>query len=607
MSESTLLNHFNHYSKILHKTFILLLLVVFAAGCKKVNEQTGIIGVCPEVISTSPENGVTSVGLNSAISATFNEKMDSSSITKSTFLLNIGATPINGSVTYSGVTATFTPLSNLEPNTTYTGTITTGTKDMFRTALPANYVWSFTTGAAPDIIRPEVTVTDPGMAAAGVPINKVITVDFSEAMNVATINDVSFTITQGTTSVGGVVTYSGLTASFTPSAALSYNTLYTGTITTQATDLAGNAILVDYVWTFTTANETTPPTVLSTDPDNGATGVVLDKSLTVTFSEAMDLLTINNSSFVLKQGSTVLAGTISHTATTATFNPMADLVDNTTYTATITTGARDLAGNALTADYVWTFHTPQPVVPQPTVGSLINTYGAFGGSAGITNQGINTVINNGNIATTGVSTLVTGFHDIMASYTETPLNIGNVTGRIHTAPPPPGDATSFALATDALIEANALYNSISPASKPGGIDPGAGELGGLTLAPGIYKAASGTFKISNVDLTLDAMGDPNAVWIFQTAAGLTVGIAGPTGARSIIMKNGALPKNVFWHVGSAAVINGAGGGIMVGTIIAPSGVTLSTAGNAVQTVLNGRAISLNASVTMVNTTINVPN
>jgi hypothetical protein len=72
------------------------------------------------------------------------------------------------------------------------------------------------------------------------------------------------------------------------------------------------------------------------------------------------------------------------------------------------------------------------------------------------------------------------------------------------------------------------------------------------------------------------------------------------------MKNGAQPKNVFWHVGSAAVINGAGGGVMVGTIIAESGVSFSTSGNMVQTVLNGRAISLIASVTMVNTTINVP-
>ena len=176
-----------------------------------------------------------------------------------------------------------------------------------------------------------------------------------------------------------------------------------------------------------------------------------------------------------------------------------------------------------------------------------------------------------------------------------------------TAPPLPGTATSFAVATQALADANAAYLSTSPASMLGGTDPGAGELGGLTLAPGVYKSASGTFQITNGNLTLDAQGDPNAVWVFQTAAGLTVGIAGPTGAKSVILINGALSKNVFWHVGSAAIINAAGGGVMVGTIMANSGVTLSTAGNAVQTVLNGRAISLIASVTMVNTTINVPN
>ncbi|KAF0236620.1 MAG: hypothetical protein FD183_1643, partial [Chitinophagaceae bacterium] len=106
------------------------------------------------------------------------------------------------------------------------------------------------------------------------------------------------------------------------------------------------------------------------------------------------------------------------------------------------------------------------------------------------------------------------------------------------------------------------------------------------------------------NLTLDAQGDPNASWIFQTAAGLTVGIAGPTGAKSVLLINGAAAKNVFWYVGSSATINGAGGGVMVGTIIANSGVTFSTAGNAAQTVLNGRALSLIASVTMVNTTIN---
>jgi hypothetical protein len=123
----------------------------------------------------------------------------------------------------------------------------------------------------------------------------------------------------------------------------------------------------------------------------------------------------------------------------------------------------------------------------------------------------------------------------------------------------------------------------------------------------VYKSASGTFKITNGDLTLDAMGDSNAEWIFQTASGLTVGVAGPAGARNVKLINGAEAKNVYWYVGSAATINSAGGGVMTGNIIASAGVTFSTAGNAVQTVLNGRALSLNASVTMVNTTVNVPN
>lgn len=247
------------------------------------------------------------------------------------------------------------------------------------------------------------------------------------------------------------------------------------------------------------------------------------------------------------------------------------------------------------------------IVPAVVLGTIAN-FGAYGGNAGITNQGLHTVINNGSIGTTAASTLITGFHDGLTAevYTETPLNVGNVTGGIFTAPPPPGTAASFTIATKALLDATTAYNSISPASKPGGSDPGAGELGGLTLAPGTYLSASGTFKITNLDLVLDAQGNPNAVWIFQMAAGLTVGT--PAGAKSIVLIGGAQAKNVYWYVGSSAVINYAGGGTMVGTIIANSGVTLSSPGNSTtttaQTILNGRAISLISSVTMVNTIIN---
>ncbi|MBC7651002.1 MAG: DUF3494 domain-containing protein, partial [Deinococcales bacterium] len=238
----------------------------------------------------------------------------------------------------------------------------------------------------------------------------------------------------------------------------------------------------------------------------------------------------------------------------------------------------------------------------PVLGNAAS-FAVFGGNAGITNQGVNT-ITHGSIGTVAASTFITGFHDGVtgAVYTETGTNLGNATGGIYANVPAPGTATTFSFASLTFTDAMAAFNSISPAAQPGGIDPNAGELGGLTLTPGVYKAV--TFNITNLDLTLDAQGDPNAVWVFQTSAALTVGKPGPTGARSVKMINGGLARNVFWYVGSAATINSAGGGEMTGTIISSANITFSTAGNAVQTVLNGRALSLNASVTMVNTTVN---
>jgi hypothetical protein len=454
-------------------------------------------------------------------------------------------------------------------------------------------------------VCPIVESTTPLGNALNVPLGQIITATFNEEMDPSSITSTSFTVV-GAAPIAGTVTYTDKTASFTPVLPLAENTTYTARITTKAKDVMGNFLQAEYVWVFTTGT-VLRPLVIATDPINNAINVALNQTVTANFSTIMDAATINATTFTLKQGATIIPGMVSYSGTTASFNPTNSLVIGKVYTATITSGAKNATGTALASDYVWNFTT----IPTPPAAIIIDlgtasVFGAFGGNAGITNQGLNTVINNGSIGTTAASTLITGFHDSVAIYTETPLNVGNVKGSIFSAPPAPGNATSFATAQQALLHANAAYLSISPASKPGGSDPNAGELGGLTLAPGVYKSASGTFKISNGNLTLDAKGDPNATWIFQTAAGLTVGIAGPTGAKSVILINGGLAKNVFWYVGSSATINSAGGGTMVGTIIANSGVTFSTAGNASQTVLNGRAISLVSSVTMVNTTVNVP-
>lgn len=237
------------------------------------------------------------------------------------------------------------------------------------------------------------------------------------------------------------------------------------------------------------------------------------------------------------------------------------------------------------------------------------SFGVFGGGAGMTNQGIYTVV-KGDIGTTAASTLVTGFHDSKTVFTETPLNKGKVTGKVYTATAPLGSVPNF-ISSAAALAAQTAYNKLSPAALPGGIDVstlggGAGQLGNRTLAPGVYKSAPGSFAITSGDLVLDGRGDPNSVFVFQMASSLTVGGPGAAFPQSVILVNGALAKNVFWQVGSSATINAAGGGAMVGTIIASSGASFSTAGNTHITTLNGRALALHASVTLVNTVITLP-
>jgi len=466
-----------------------------------------------------------------------------------------------------------------------------------------------------ETVPPTVVATIPLDGATDVSINQKVSATFNEAMDPATISSSSFTLQQGATFLSGAVSFTGMTATFTSNGNFAINTLITATLTTAVKDVAGNAMASNYVWSFTTGStaDSTAPIVLSTNPADSATNVAINRTVNATFNEAMDPTTLNTLTFTLTgPGSTPVSGTVSYNTVSkiATFTSSSDLAVNTLFTATITTGVRDLASNGLATNKIWSFTTGTQQALKPVPLGMASPFGTFGGGAGMTNQGILTVV-NGDIGTTGASTTVTGFHDSVGDiYTETPLNKGKVNGRIYTAPPTPGgagvggNATTFSIATQAASAAQNAYNMLTPASLPGGTDPGAGQLGGLTLAPGIYKSAGATFQITGSDLTLDAQGDTNAVFVFQMAASLMVG--SPGAPRSVNLINGAQAKNVFWQVGSSATINAAGGGTMVGTIIASSGVTFSTAGNVALVTLNGRALALNASTTLVNTVINTP-
>ena len=229
-----------------------------------------------------------------------------------------------------------------------------------------------------DNTPPSVSFTVPANGSVGVANNANLTATFSEPMDPATISGATFTLQQGNTPVPGVVTYSGTTATFDPTANLTGDTTYTAIITTGARDVDGNALENDFAWTFTTGTtpDTTPPTVSSTVPADGDVDVSLDGNLTATFSEAMDPATLNTVTFTLKQGATDVAGAVTYAGTTATFNPTGNLAPNVPFTATITTGVKDLAGNALATTYTWSFTTgATPDTTRPTVSSTVPAEG----------------------------------------------------------------------------------------------------------------------------------------------------------------------------------------------------------------------------------------
>jgi hypothetical protein len=136
-------------------------------------------------------------------------------------------------------------------------------------------------------------------------------------------------------------------------------------------------------YTATYAPDTTPPTVVSTVPNNGATGVNQGATVTATFSEAIDPATINAGTFVLRDAtSTIVPANVTYaTATkTATLTPNSSLAASATYTATLTTSIKDLSGNALAASYTWSFVTAAaPVCP----------CSAWNGSAAPANPSVN--------------------------------------------------------------------------------------------------------------------------------------------------------------------------------------------------------------------------
>lgn len=326
----------------------------------------------------------------------------------------------------------------------------------------------------------------------------------------------------------------------------------------------------------------TLPTVVLVTPPNASVGACPNSVIiSITFSKAMNPATINSSTFTLTAtGGANVVGTVNYIAATniATFTPTTSLGLNTGYTATITTGAADKYGNTLASNSTWSFTTalvacpaltpPPPLTGGSPLGSACS-FGALGGST-VTNV-------------VGTATSVSGDVGVWPGSAITGFGSpASITGAIHA-----GDAVAMAAEGDVTTAYNNLAGETGGAVLPA-------DIGGQTLAPGVYKTTSAQPSLG-ITGNLTLSGPASGVWVFQTVSTLTTA----AGNSQVILAGGALSKNVFWQAGSSATLGT--NTVFTGSILANISVTATTGAK-----INGRALARSGGVTLDTNTIVVP-
>jgi hypothetical protein len=392
--------------------------------------------------------------------------------------------------------------------------------------------------------------------SSGVGTNREVAVVFTKPMDPASINTSSFIVA----GIAGTVTYDATNkiAAFKPSNDFAISTMYNASLTVGCKDMSGTPLAAPFDFTFTTRAtvDASPPDIVAVNLVAGATCVPQDQKIAVTFDEQMDSLTITPSTISIEGvASAVTYDVVTQTATIA---PSANLAANTLYTIAVTVDVKDMGGVPMAAPFHQTFTTgpcqgggPQPVALCPSVGN----FSVLAGST-VTNTGSTAV--SGDV---GVSpgTAVTGF--------------------------PPGLAAAIHTADGVAAKAQGALTAgyIDAAGRSGGTAV-AGDLVGKTLTAGVYKSTSSL--ANSGDVTLDAQGDPAAVFIFQISSTLTTG-----SGSHVVLANGAKACNVFWQVGSSATLGT--NSVFKGNILALTSITVTTGVN-----LDGRALARNGAVTL---------
>lgn len=313
------------------------------------------------------------------------------------------------------------------------------------------------------------------------------------------------------------------------------------------------------------------PVVMSTSPQNDAVNADRNIVVSATFSEAMDETSINSTSFTLKQGATIIAGEVTYTGMVATFTPASTLNAAEVFTATVTTDAKSSAGMFLENNYEWSFTTEG----NPSSTDAVNL-GASGNYLILAKTAIN---NSGTSALTGdlglspaATSYITGLS--LTDFTGYATS-AQVTGQVFAADMADPTPITLTTAVENMITA---YNDAAGRSSVDFLDLGTGNIGGETLAPGIYKWSTTVTIPSDVVIS----GSDTDIWIFQIAGDLNM-----TSAMNITLSGGAQAGNIFWQVAGQATIGT--GAHFEGVILSMTSITFQTGAT-----LNGRLLAQTA-------------
>jgi len=661
-------------------TTLLLFWVVLFVGCKN-DDYIEKNGVCFQVTATDPINSERSVPYDQIVSASFNDKVDPTTIDEATFTLHQGNTVIEGSVLYTDSTATFTPDVALLPLTEYTGTIKRSVKNTWGSALQADYVWTFTTrphislisnpilggfttGAGAFTEGSTVTVTaiplpgytfvnwtEDGSVLSSIPLSKPNGKNAPRvASEVSASSSYQFTmgsLNRTITANFAVIVLGNFSINLSSSPFAGGSTLGGGTFLENSIKTVTATPNVGYTFVNWTENGVN----VSLTPDYNFT-LIANKTLVAHFLINSYSLTTNaeNGSIAKNPNQTTFdhGSIVALTASPAigyvfdswsgdasgSVNPLNVTMDgnkvitaNFTLIPTYTLTASGVHGSVTKNPSQLTYLTGDVVALTaiPAVGYAFSSWsGDASGSANPLNVTMNankvitanfipsvaagpgnidlggaafyTILSKTGISTTGVTaitgnigvspyaaTFITGFGLIMdpsnvfSKSNPSTLVSGNVYAANYAVPTPANISTAVSDMETAFTTANNKTLSVIT-------ELGAGDITGMTLAPGLYKWGTGLL-ISASGVTLS--GAANDTWIFQVAQGMTVA----DGAH-IILAGGAQAKNIYWITASDALIGSTVN--FNGNILSMTLISINTGSTVTGRLLAQSAVTLNA-------------